>query len=139
VTTPVRVLPDTDDPGTKGFWELARRHELGVMMCTSCGAACHLARQRCTACGSWQTQWRSVPGRGRLYSWTVVRRQVHPYFTVPYTLVLVELDQPAGIRVLGRLDGAQELTAGAAMHVVYEDVDARVTLPSWEPVPGSAE
>ena len=45
-------------------------------------------------------------------TYTVVERQVHPSFPVPYRLVLVKLDVAPGVRLLGHLDGRQELSPG---------------------------
>ena len=61
-----------------------------------------------------------MSGRGRLYSWTTVEHQVHPAYPVPYTIVLVELDDEPGVRLIGYLPGAPELTEGQPMQVWFE-------------------
>ena len=52
---------------------------------------------------------------GHLYSWTVAEHQVHPGFPVPYTIVLVELDEVPGVRLVGHLPDARDLTMGMPM------------------------
>jgi uncharacterized OB-fold protein len=70
-----------------------------------------------------------------LHSWTVVRHQVHPAYPVPYTIVLVDLCDVPGTRLVGRIDGAAELRAGAAMAVWFEEMGEidgrRVVVPNW--------
>jgi uncharacterized OB-fold protein len=78
-----RPLPVIDDPDTGGFFAAAARGELALCTCTQCGTVLHLPRAYCSACGSWDTTWRTVAGRGRLYSWTTVEHQVHPALRRP--------------------------------------------------------
>jgi NADPH:quinone reductase-like Zn-dependent oxidoreductase len=70
----------------------------------------------------------------RLYSWTVVEHQVHPGYPAPYTVVLVELDDAPGVRLIGYLTGRPELRADQPMRVNFERIDDETTLPQWEPV-----
>ena len=102
-----RLVPVDDDRDTAGFWEAARRHELVVRACDHCGTVLHLPRAYCHTCGSWDGHWQVVTGHGHLYSWTTVEHQVHPAYPVPYTIVLVELDDAAG-------DAACRLASGRA-------------------------
>ena len=74
-----------------------------------------------------------MSGRGRVYSWTTVEHQVHPAFPVPYTVVLIQLDDvPA--RLVGHLPGAPELVEGQPMEVWFETLDDGVVLPQWRTV-----
>jgi len=129
---PSRILPVDDDIDTGGFFEAARRHELAIRMCDRCGATLHMPRVYCHTCGSWESSWHTVAGRGRVYSWTTVEHQVHPAYPVPYTVVLIQLDDvPA--RLVGYLPGAPELADGQPMQVTFETLDDGVVLPQWEP------
>ena len=80
---------------------------------THCAAVLHMPRAYCHTCGSWKSRWEPGRGRGRLYSWTTVEHQVHPAFPVPYTVVLVELDDHPGVRLIGYLRGAPGAGRGA--------------------------
>jgi uncharacterized protein len=53
---------------------------------------------------------------------------------VPYTIVLVELDDHPGVRFVGYLAGAPQLTDGQPMRVWFEQLDDGVVLPQWAPV-----
>jgi uncharacterized OB-fold protein len=126
-------VPVTDDRDTGGYWAAARDGYLAIRVCASCGAVLHLPRAYCHRCGTWSEQWKRVRGRGRLASWTTVEHQVHPAFPVPYTVVLVELDDAPGTRLVGSLPGAPELFADQPMEVWFEEV-AGAVLPQWRPL-----
>jgi uncharacterized OB-fold protein len=131
-TTAPRLLPVDDDRDTGGFFEAARRHQLAIKVCDQCGQVLHMPRAYCRACGSWSSSWVPVAGSGRVYSWTVVEHQVHPAYPVPYTIVLVELEDRPGVRLIGHLPGAPSLREGQPMRVRFEDAGDDVVLPQWE-------
>lgn len=129
MTTPAPSLFDHD---TAGFWEAASRRELVVRSCLDCGSDLHFPRAYCKHCGSWNTIWRTIQETGRLYSWTVSGRQVHPAFPVPYTIVLVELDDAPAARLLGYLAGAPALRAGLPMTVDWQELRSGAVIPQWK-------
>ena len=49
----------------------------------------------CTRCLSQDLGWLTASGRGRVFSFTVVRQAIHPTFSanVPYVIADVELDE----------------------------------------------
>jgi uncharacterized OB-fold protein len=126
-----RLLPVDDDLDTGGFFEAARRHELVIRVCNACEAVLHMPRAYCHTCGSWDGRWQPVAPSGSVYSWTVVAHQVHPAYPVPYTVVLVELDELPAARLVGYLDGTPELTAGQPVEAWFETLDEGVVLPQW--------
>ena len=110
--------PDHD---TAPFWEAQNRHELRFQRCTSCGTVRYVVGPICPQCRSFDFEWITSSGRGAIYSYTVVRHQTHPAFPVPYTVLLVEMDE--GPRVIAQLS-ALEGTAfdiGARVHMEWED------------------
>lgn len=139
VTEPTAPLvPATDDHDTAGFFEAAARGELAIRTCADCGTALHVPVAHCWSCGSWDTRWTATAGTGRLYSWTVVAHQVHPSYPVPYTVVLVELDDHPGVRLIGRLPGRPELRAGQPMAVSFDTLPGGVVIPGWRAAPDNA-
>jgi uncharacterized OB-fold protein len=86
------------------FYSWLARGELRLQRCVACGTWRHPPRHRCAACGSTDSSWEPVSGRGRVFSWTVTHRAVDPAFTPPYAIVVAELDE--GPRLVGNLRGA---------------------------------
>ncbi|MCX2930853.1 OB-fold domain-containing protein [Mycobacterium sp. CVI_P3] len=74
-----------------------------------------------------------------LVSWTVAEHQVHPAFPVPYTLVLVELDDAPQVRWAGYLQGRPDLRAGMRMRAAFVSPADGVTLVNWVPDPDEGE
>jgi uncharacterized OB-fold protein len=131
--TAPQPLPVVDDVDTAGFFAAAARGALAIRMCNGCDSVLHVPVAFCHRCGSWDTRWQTVAGTGRLHSWTVVTHQVHPAYPVPYTIVLVELDDHPEARLVGQLPGRPELEAGETMDVWFEHVSDDVVLPQWRP------
>jgi uncharacterized protein len=129
-----RLIPVDDDRDTAGFFEAARRHELAIRRCDGCDAVLHMPRAYCHACGSWEGRWEPVKGTGTVYSWTVVEHQVHPLYPVPYTVVLVELDDLPGTRLVGHLAGAPTLAIGQRLEAWFEPLEDGTVLPQWRPL-----
>jgi hypothetical protein len=83
------------------------------------------------------SEWVRVSGKGTIYAWTRVYRPTHAAFgqDAPYILVMVELDEEAGVRIPGNLVGCEgrEVRVGMPVSVVFDDVTEEVTLPRWTP------
>ena len=131
-----RLLPITDDLDTGGLFAAARDHRLAIRVCDRCDAVLHVPTAYCHTCGSWEGHWQTVAGTGSLYTWTVVRHQVHPAFPVPYAVVLVDLDDRPGTRLIGQVPGEPALHAGMPMEVWFEAIGDDVELPQWRPSGG---
>ena len=128
-----RLGPVVDDRDTGGFFAAAAAGRLVIRMCNGCDAVLHMPRAYCHQCGSWDGRWQEVAGTGTVYSWTVVDHQVHPSFPVPYTVVLVELDEVRA-RLIGHLPGTPDLHIGQALTVWFETLADGVVRPQWSPV-----
>ena len=127
-----RFLPGRDDAP---WWEALRRHQLVIQRCTACGTWRHPPGPLCSACHSTAVRWERVSGRGRVFSYTVIGHAVHPSLAdrVPYNVVLVELPEAGGVRLVSKLvDVAPEQVAvGLEVEVVFEDLDDETTLPRF--------
>ncbi|MCL6562962.1 MAG: OB-fold domain-containing protein [Firmicutes bacterium] len=81
-------------------------------------------------------EWRTVPGEGVLYSYSVHYRPAAPEFQsqVPYIIGLVQLDR--GPRLLSRILGEpSEMAVGRRVRVVFEQVENGWAIPYFEVVP----
>jgi len=119
------------------FWEACRRHELVVQRCSDCDTFRHTPELICYECYSFNYRWEQVSGRGTVYSHMNVVHPVHPALMQvgPFNVVLVELSDAQGIRMIGNMvDCAYEdIHIGMPVEVVFEDHDnEEVTLPLWK-------
>jgi hypothetical protein len=87
----------------------------------------------CADCGAWEWTWAPSSGLGRVFSWTVVTRALHPAFAedVPYAPVVVELDE--GVRLLTHVTDVppEDLEIGMRVAVHFDPVTDAVTLPRF--------
>ena len=129
-----RPLPRLDEE-SRGFWEAARRHELVVQRCRSCGAFRYHPRAVCPACLSDDTEWVRASGRGEIYTFTVTRQNQAPAFAarVPYVLAYVLLDE--GVQVLTNIVDCdpEAVRIGMSVEVTFEDLNDEISLPVFRP------
>ncbi len=129
-------LPNVDEPDFAPFWGGCRE---GMLLLPRCAAG-HLnwpPRPACRECQAEIVDWIEVPGRGQLFSWTVVHRTRLQGFAdlTPYTVVIVALEQDPSIRLLGRCVCAPSpLAPGLPMEVVFVAAGENIVLPLWRPV-----
>jgi uncharacterized OB-fold protein len=87
-----------------------------------------------------KSEWPLMSGRGTIYSFVIAHPPVLPAFAdrTPLPIVLVELEEDPGLRIIGNLaPGGGELRIGAKVEVDFEDVTPEVTLPVWRIRTGS--
>lgn len=133
----LRPVPDADGAP---FWEYAAHGELRVQACGDCGELRFPPRPCCPHCQSFDSEWRPVSGRGRVWSYVVAHPPLLADYAAqaPYNVVVVELDEAPRIRLVGNLvAGAGEplgsfpatgLRIGARVRAVFHD-----GLPQWVP------
>lgn len=98
-----RVIPDAV---TAPFWEAIRRGGLSFQHCSRCHGVVFPPRPRCPQCLIEGTLSWSGGGRtGRIYSFAVAHYRMVAGFIPPYAAVVVELDDPAGVRLMTHLEG----------------------------------
>ena len=114
------TIPPAITEETAPFWEAAAEGRLVVERCDACGAESHPPRGICRSCRSRELTWVDVTGPGTVYSWTENHQRWQPDLDVPYTVVLVEFDDHPGVRVTGRLHGA-DAHIGMLVDVAFED------------------
>ncbi len=134
-----RILPPLPEPDedSREFWDGCRRHELRMQRCAQCKRFRFYPRPMCPSCLSMQDEWVRVSGRGTLYSWIVCHPPVLPALRarVPLAVLLVELAEDPGLRMVGNLHGGEieDLRIGLPLEVCFEDVLPDVSLPQWRP------
>ena len=117
------------------FWEAAKRHELYIQRCGSCGAHIFYPREVCPECLSSDLQWLKVSGKGTVYSYTIAQAPTHPAFVedVPYVIAIVELAE--GPHLTTNITGCQpdEVRVGMPVVATFDDVTPEMTLVKFRP------
>lgn len=132
----------TADVFTQPFWDAAAQHRLVVPRCTACGTYRFPPGPFCWNCQAQDVEWIEQPGRGVVYSFTVVRHPLLPSLadTVPYVPAVVELPDTNGCRLVGAMTevGVADVRIGLDVELVWRDVREGTTVPTWRPASDSA-
>jgi uncharacterized OB-fold protein len=123
------------DPDTAGFWEATAEGRFALCRCQSCRTWLHPSLERCRRCGG-PTAFEPVSGRGRIFSFIVVRHPAVPGHEVPYVVALIELEEQPGLRVSGLLHAdPDDITVDALVQVRLAPVgESGFRAPEFEPV-----
>ena len=133
---PARKPLPVPDELSEEFWRATASHVLAVQRCAACGWYTHPPDVICVNCLAPERAFRIEPvsGRGRIRSWTVMHDAFLPGFRpdVPYVVVDVELEEQAGLRMIGQLaGGAGGLALDAPVEVVFGDVAEGMAVPQF--------
>jgi len=111
------------------FWDACREGRLMVQRCRDCGHHEFIPQPCCGACLSGTLDWVESSGRGVVYSHTTVYRPQQPSFRVPYTIVVVELEE--GWHMVSNLLGVApaDIRVGLPVEVFFEKRSQEITLP----------
>jgi uncharacterized OB-fold protein len=130
--TYVKPLPKPTET-SRPFWDAAKQHRLQLQHCGGCQSFIYYPRDRCPHCLSDQLEWRPVSGKGKVYSYTTVRRaSVRSFADKPYVLAIVELDE--GVRMTTNIEAPPEsVKIGMPVTVFFDDVTPERTLVKFKP------
>jgi hypothetical protein len=122
---------------TLGWWQAAAERRLVVQACRSCGRRQLPPGPRCRRCRADDLGWDAVPGTGTVYTYTVVHRAPLPSLAArgPYVVVVVELDDGQGARLVSNLVEAapDAVHVGMPVEVVWDDLAAGLVVPRFRP------
>lgn len=140
-------FPDLTDERTAEYFAGAARGELMLPRCAACHRLVWYPEEECPSCGGRTFTWTRVSGRGRVFTWAVVRRAFLPAFEemVPFVTALVALDDDPRVRIVSYVvdcdpDG---LAADLPVEAVFRPLrfptvpDRSVTVPMFVPAAGS--
>ncbi len=115
------------------YWEAAAEGKLRMQRCDDCGEIRFPPGHICRKCGSEKATWIEVGGRGRVHSFTIMRRAPTPAYAarVPYVLALVDLDD--GPRMMANIigDGALKVSLEEPVDVTFEERGEGFKLPQF--------
>ena len=116
------------------YWDGLRYGELLFQRCGACNGISHTPAVVCAHCNARdQLTWERSAGTGTVYSWTTLWRPQTPAFAVPYTALIVDLDE--GWHILSNLVGCEHdaVEIGMRVEVVFHPIDDQITLPYFTP------
>ena len=125
-------MPELTDTNRDWFTSGA----LAVQQCASCSTLQHPPEEVCHACGAMSFGTTVLARRGTVHSYTVVHYAANRALAdaVPYTVVLVSLDDAPHLRVVGQHRRAH-VHIGMAVVPYWEERTAEdgtvVLLPQW--------
>lgn len=131
--TDTRIVPLPDQDSERYFAALAEGR-LELQQCLECGHWTWPPRPVCSFCQSDDLAWRTVKGTGEIHSWVVTHNIYGPGFAdlVPYTTVLVRLDEQADLLLPGRFLSDTDLRQGLRVRAVAERLADRLGELNWE-------
>jgi uncharacterized OB-fold protein len=116
---------------------------LAIQHCDDCGALQHPPEEACHVCGGMAFSVEVLAPHGTIHSYTVVHYPANPALaeSVPYTVVLVSLDDAPHIRVVGDIDGDVEI--GMPVEAWWDEREADdgtiIRLPRWRTITASED
>lgn len=130
----VGTLPVLDDLH-RFFWTSGADGILRFQHCADCGHWLHPPSVNCPRCLSENIGPQAVSGLATVAAVTVNHQPWMPGLKVPYAIVIVELDEPAGLRLTTNVVGVppESVYIGQRVRAVFEQRDD-VWLPRFEPV-----
>ena len=137
---PDGMPPPMADAITLAWWEAAAEHRLVVQRCTACGQTRLPPAPVCSACRSSEADWQEVPGRGEVYTYTIVHRPIAAEQSLPFLVAVVSLEESSGLRMISNLVDVspEEVTIGMPVELVWEDMSADLAIPRFRPVRGGS-
>jgi uncharacterized OB-fold protein len=127
-----RPLP-LPDPDSAFFWEATARRQLEILRCQTCKTWVHYPKPSCWNCGGAVLKPEKVSGRGIVYSYTVTHQDV-PGYEAPFAVVIVELEEQAGLRMVSNVVDVppDDVRIGMPVEVTFQPVAEDVWLPLFK-------
>ncbi|QIE57766.1 DNA-binding protein [Pikeienuella piscinae] len=116
------------NPETEAYWKAANDGKLLVKYCMECKEPHFYPRALCPFCMSERTEWRETAGRGRIYSFSVMRR-ADPVYAIAY----VTLEE--GVTMLTNIVDAdpETLRVGQEVEVAFGAAANGQAIPLFRP------
>lgn len=125
-----RPYPDEIHPLFRDFLDAQHEGRLRVRRCTTCDRIQWPPRELCGTCRHPDFAPYEVEPEGTVYTFTVVHRAFHPWFTTPYGVAVVAL--PDGIRLTGLFEPVDELACDLEVRGELRDLGGHPGL-VWTP------
>lgn len=123
---------------TAPFWAAAQDRRLMIQQCEACSYFNHPPQNDCARCGSTELTFNQVSGAGSVYTYTTNWQANSTLFDVPYTNIVVELDEQSKLLLVSYLGGERPdwVKLGQRVVVDFESTASNMTLPQFVPSNG---
>lgn len=113
---------------TEAYWEGTKQGKLLLKKCNPCGKTHYYPRAVCPHCFSGDGSWYEASGKGKIYTYSVMRRA-----EIPYAIAYIALDE--GVTMLSNLVECDfdALSVGQDVEVVFRDTEGGQVLPMFRP------
>lgn len=127
LSKPGRKLPaPIPAPESAEFWKAAAEGKFLIKRCTACSKPHWYPRAICPFCMSPKTEWIEATGRGKIYSYSTMRRA-----PVPFSLAYVTLEEgPTMMTNLVQCDFDQ-LSIGQAVKITFVPTEGGPPVPCF--------
>lgn len=117
------------------FWQAAAEHRLVAQRCTGCGHMRLPPAPICPECRSTASDWKTLSGRGEVYTYTVVHRPIAAGQQLPFVIAVIALEGAGGVRIISNLVDVEpeRIAVGMPVELVWEDMSAELALPRFRP------
>ena len=128
--TGIRPEPDRD---SERYWAALADGRVEVQRCADCGHWTWPPRPICSGCHGEHLEWTPVSGRGEVHSWVTTHQAYAPSLAplVPYTVVLVRLDEQPDVMIPGRLVTDGDIARGMRARAVPADLGDGLGVLDW--------
>jgi uncharacterized OB-fold protein len=128
-----RLIMPVPDRDSAPYWAALAEGRLELQHCRDCGHWTWPARPICSGCQSENLAWEPVEGTGEVHSWIVTHQVYIPDFVerVPYTVVLVRLDEQDDILIPGALLSETEVHQGLRVRAAPERLTDEIGQLNW--------
>ena len=123
-----RILPPLTEL-TRDYWQGCRAGELRLQLCQDCGQYQFYPRNICSHCSCVDLQWTRASGRGKVASFTIVRRGISQAYKAPYVVALIDLQE--GPRMMSNIVGEthEDIAIGRLVTADFEAWSEEISLP----------
>lgn len=119
-----------ENPDTEPYWQSIRDGRLSIQRCVECGTHRHPPSPVCHSCQSFEREWVVSPGRGRVWSFAIVREPLEGWSgELPNVIAIVELEE--GVKIVSSIGGpeAEEIKIGTEVEIEFRSSPSGTTLP----------
>ena len=124
------------DPGPidREYFKSAAQGKLIIQKCGNCGHTQFPPKALCVSCGN-VPDWIETSGKGKVYTFTIVRRHgVEPFSSLaPFVLAMIDI--PEGARFMGNVTDADidSFHVGLDVEAYALRINEELALPLWRP------